>query len=101
MSRPQFALAIVVTSYEFEGRYASTITQVVERSYYQSEAGAHFAAHRFGEGDETVHCRVEKLQPGKVYNHGVDRWEDGLAYQPWYGDGWKGETVDLFDDIPF
>lgn len=99
MPRPLFAFAVLITHYEWEGRHASVVTEIAERQYFASEAGARAASRRFGPGDETVSGRVEKLQPGTIYNHQEHRWEAGLEWKPWYGE----RTPDPIEDdfIPF
>jgi hypothetical protein len=88
-SRPLFAFAIVHTWHEFEGSYASTVTQVKSRQFFASAAGAEFAFRKSGlweDDHEEVFGRIEKLQPGTVYNHQTNRWEPGMCFKPWFGD---------------
>jgi len=106
-SQPQFAFTVRRTTYEFEGRYVSTSTQVVSREYFCSAAGAAFACRRAGDpGDTTdggVCGAIEKLQPGMVYDFQLNQWVPGMEWKPWYGEAWAARepVADPFDDMPF
>ena len=87
MSRPLWRFAHYWTEFFFEGsRYAGRQDHLRGATYYHSKAGAEFAARldyeHGGGSDYDRFAQVEKLQPGRVYDHQRNAWVDGMTYQP-------------------